>query len=326
MIEKQPRAIAQIGLAGCAVALCLVASWAIVHPPAAAAASTCPGKNGQVAVVTDSERNLNAWSIGLVEPEMHVRPLFRASSFPENFPTAPSFSCDGSKIVYQVDEEGPCQRLEIVSLDGQKHEITTPHLCPHNPAFLANGNIVFGAYPPRRGSNETYEVSADGSHLHRLFKDPENACTTNGRLFVSGLESSKVLLLLNAKGRVLHRLAPRLPFKVGQYRDASLSADGKWVIYEKQTYSHGHGPNQSSFYLERTSGTDRRRIDTKNASELTFSPDGRWIAFIRSFIPGNSEGNVYAMSVSHPATVKKLTDLPSQNPSQYLRSPAWGAK
>ena len=51
---------------------------------------------------------------------------------------------------------------------------------------------------------------------------------------------------------------------------------------------------------------------------LTFSPDGRWVAFTRS--ANQPGGNVYAMSLRHPSTVKKL------GLSWGYRSPAWAPR
>jgi WD40-like Beta Propeller Repeat len=316
----------QISLAGGALALCLLAVC-LFYSPRASAASTCPGRNGQVAaIVTDTEQYLNAPSIGIVEPNMQVQPLYRPPSFPESAPVDPSFSCDGSEILFQQAEETSCGHLEIVTLEGRRSKLHIPHLCPYSPAFLSDGKVIFAGYSAATHAGpevSTYEANSDGSHPRRLFTGAERACTVNGRWFVSGLGGNKALFLLNAKGKKLHRLTPPVTSKIGPYGPASLSPDGRWVVYVKETYSHGHRLDQTDLYLVRSNGTDLRRLTTDgDSSAPTFSPDGQWIAFIHFFVPfaGDQIGTVSALSMDHPRKVKTLTGMLTQYPD----SPAWG--
>ncbi len=317
----------QISLVGSALALCLLAAC-LLNPRPASAASTCPGPNGQIAVVTVPEQRPSAPSVGIVESNMQVQPLYRSPMFPESFPLDPSFSCDGSKIVYQQAEETyrSCGHLDIVTLEGRRSKLHTPHLCSYVPAFLSNGRVIFNGYsvaahPGSEGA--TYEASATGSHLRRLFSGAEQACTVNGRMFVSGRGSNNVLFLLNAKGKKLHRLTPPMSSKAGQYGPASISPNGRWVVYEKESFSHGHGLNQNDLYLVRSNGTGLRRLTSNgHSSDPAFSPDGHWIAFI-FFLPlaaGDQLGIVSALSINDPTNVIAMTDPATQYPD----SPTWG--
>jgi len=337
---------AQIGLVAGALTLYLVAIC-LLHPPSASAASTCPGRNGPVAVIV--QRGSGRENIGIIEPDGQARSLFPPAPSGFYF-SSPSFSCDGSKIVYEVatieegegegegeeapllaasfGEERSCgsQHLEIVTVaSGRRSEVETPHHCPYAPAFLSDARLIFTATPLARGRGSTCEIDADGSHLQRLFTGAEEASTANGRWFVSRGEPNEgghSLFLFNAMGKRLHRLTP--PLTGGEYLNPIFSPHGKWVVYQREIYSHAHRPNRDDLYIVSRNGTDRRRLTTGGeSSEPTFSPDGRWIAFIQE--SGNEESSkVLTLSVEHPSNVKELVKAPTS--SDTFQYPTWGAR
>lgn len=297
--------------AAVAVMLSLMAIG-LQHPPSASAASTCPGRNGQLAV-TVGTRGRSSEVIGVLTRAQRVRRLFGPRHMPlEAVLGEPSFSCNGRKIAYSVDNYSHCEELQVVdAMTGQMENLRTPPLCGDGPSFLADGRIIFDA---RHG---TYIVDADGSHLHRLFNGEVSANTSNGRWFIeAGL---RTFYLLNAKGHRVRRLAPPLPARSGEYLRPHFSPDGRWIVYEKTTEIETEN-RQGDLFIVRRDGTHLRRLTTgERSSEPVFSPDGRWIAFIRS--GGPARRNVYELSVRHPSTVKALTRVRDAN----FYDPTWAA-
>ena len=244
----------QISLVGSALALCLLAAC-LLNPRPASAASTCPGPNGQIAVVTVPEQRPSAPSVGIVESISRSSRSIAHRCFPKAFPlTLPSRATAARSCTSKL-KNIPFLRASGYrpNLEGRRSKLHTPHLCSYVPAFLSNGRVIFNGYsvaahPGSEGA--TYGASATVIHLRRLFSGAEQACTVNGRMFVSGRGSNNVLFLLNAKAR--SSTASLLPWlKAGQYGPASISPNGRWVVYQKESFSHGHGLNQNDLYLVR---------------------------------------------------------------------------
>lgn len=296
--------------AAVAVMLSLMAIG-VQHPPSASAASTCPGRNGQLAVTVGTRGRKSSEVIGVLTHAQRVRHLFRPGQTEAVLGT-PAFSCDGSEIAYSVDNYSHCEELQVVDVrTGKMRALRTPPLCGRNPSFLSDGRILFDA---RHG---TYVVYANGSHLHRLFGEEVFANTADGRWFIG--DGFRTFYLLNAKGQRVRRLAPPLPPHSGGYLRASFSPDGRWVVYEKTTQIETEN-RQGDLFIVRRDGTHLRRLTTGyKSSEPVFSPDGRWIAFIRS--GGPARRNVYELSVRHPSTVKALTRVHDAN----FYDPTWAA-
>jgi WD40-like Beta Propeller Repeat len=281
-----------------------------LHAPVASAASTCPGRNGQLAVTVDT-RVHDSEVIGVLTAGKGVRHLFSPQDVPvEAEFDQLSFSCDGSEIVYGLDNDSGCEELQIVSdRPGGRRSLRTPPICGRNPGFLSDGRIVFDG---RRG---TYMVDRDGDHLHRLFGEQVSANTANGRWFIAG--GFRTLYLLNAKGQRVRRLAPALPPRSGEYLRPHFSPDGRWIVYEK-TPEISTESRKGDLFIVRRDGTHLRRLTSGHrSSEAVFSPDGRWIAFIRS--AGRGSRNVYELSVRDPSTVKALTHVRDAN----FYEPTW---
>ena len=282
------------------------------QPSSASAATTCPGRNGKLAVTVGTPVN-DSEVIGVTTPAGDVRLLFSPKEEgQESLLGGPSFSCDGREIAYSVDNDSRCEALRIVDVrTGRTRELRVPSVCGSDPAFLSNGRIVFD------GRDGTYIIDADGSHLHRLFGDGMQTETANGRWFISN--EFRNLVLLDAKGRRVRQLAPALPAGAGEYLHAHFSPDGRWIVYEKQPHVVTEN-RDGDLFMVRRDGTHRRRLTSgHDSSEPVFSPDGRWIAFIRS--AGAASRNVYELSVKHPGVVRALTRIPDAN----FYDPTWGA-
>jgi hypothetical protein len=193
-----------VGLAG-------LAAIALQGPPPASAASACPGRNGQVAVSVGTRSGSQV--LGVVTSGRRVRKLFGSRHVPQEAVIgSPSYSCDGAELVYSVDNESGCDYLEVLAVaSGKRRQLETPHLCDDNPAFFADGRIIFDA---RHG---TYVIDADGLHLTHLFGEGVLANTADGRWFIAA--GHRTLYLLDSKGRRVRRLVPILPARGGEFCD-----------------------------------------------------------------------------------------------------------
>jgi Tol biopolymer transport system component len=285
---------------------------ALQGPSPASAASACPGRNGQVAVSVGTRSGSEV--LGVVTSGRRVRRLFGSRHVPqEAIIGSPSYSCDGAELVYSVDNESGCDYLEVVAVATRKRrQLETPHLCDDNPAFLADGRIVFDA---RHG---TYVVDADGGRLTRLFGGEVSANTADGRWFIA--DDHQTICLLDSKGRRVRRLAPVLPAHDGEYLRPRFSPDGNWIVYEKAPRVSTENRDADLFVVRRDDTHRRRLTANHQSSEPVFSPDGRWIAFIRS--GGRGARNVYELLVSHPDTVRALTHVRGAN----FYEPTWAAR
>jgi TolB protein len=207
---------------------------------------------------------------------------------------------------------------------GKGRVVATQHRYGEHPVFLDNGSIVFSSPNIHRvpGSNVnksypggTFIVNSSGAHMRRLFGRQELAASPDGRWFIAGESrgGTKTLVLLNAKGKVVRRLAGPGPSH-SEYLNPHFSPNGKSIVYEQRSAS-----DRGTLYLVQRNGSRRRRLTfgSESASEPSFSPDGHWIVFTRTTGSGPG-GNVYALSVSNPNSVRKL------GLSDGYRYPAWG--
>lgn len=324
--------VAYFALAGGLSMLFLLGALLAVPPTSTRAASTCPGRNGVIAVKAGGNpKNI----IGILAPgNKRLQPVYEGEVFgagSEGGEEAgrlthiygPSFSCDGSWISF-VERNGlGWSYLKLVSVTTKEVRIVkTPELQPGGPAFLSDGRIVFqatrGALSQRGG---TFVVNADGSHLQRLFSRKEIAVTADGRWFVAGGKGEKPrsFYLLDARGRAVRRLAPLAP--VGSfYLNPHFSPDGRWIVYEERHELKHHPFIHDVLYMVRRDGTHRRRLTwgRESASEPTFSPDGRWVAFTRS--KEGPSGNLFALSVKNPRRMKQL------GLSDAYQDPTWASR
>jgi Tol biopolymer transport system component len=311
-----------VSLAGIAVALCLVGA-SLSAPSLASAASTCPGHNGEIAVLNSSPtKNV----IGVLSPNRRLRTVYEASSGGGTQGGGRSifdlsFSCNGGQIAFAENNLSDCNLLAVVAVKtGRRREVDTPHLCAGAPAFLADGKIAFSASSANgRRRSGTYVVSSDGSHLRRRFGRKELAASSGGRWFVGADPNGKLrsLYLLDARGNVVRRLTPTAPAG-SEYINPHFSADARWIVFEERHFlgSRLH----DVLYMVRRDGSHRRRLTSgpESSSEPTFSPDGRWIAFTRS--KEGPSGNVFALSVRNPSKIKEM------GLSSSYQYPTWGAQ
>jgi Tol biopolymer transport system component len=291
--------------------------------PATASADTCPGLNGKIAVVSGAG---STDDIEIVGPwEGTVRPLFPPPEVSVQF-TAPSFSCDGRRIIYHGNNGGP-NFIEVAdAISGQKIPPGLPGggrrfpqppfpmtgMNPTDPTYLSNGKIVFTSLPAEGYSPPgTYIVNQDGSGLHRLFPALSSAVSSDGRWFIAGYEGRSLSVSVrNAGGRKVRWST----LSLGGSRNPSFSADGGQVVFERD----------NDLYIVDTDGTDRRRLTHDGRSgNPVFSPNGQWIAFTRwHSVPGLYK-EVVALSLERSPRVRVVARLPQ---AESIGELAWAVR
>jgi Tol biopolymer transport system component len=296
------------------IAIVAVAALLSLTPPTSA--STLPGRNGPVATISSSRR------IGIVTPAHRLR-IVKSIRLREEFLLDLSFSPGGRRIAYTEASAGLPSFLTLLDLrTGDVKGVGTRDIGVSNLSYLSNGKIVFsGSGRTNRPPRGTFELDANGGHLHRLFGAQELAASADGRWFVSTNPRGNfnTLFLLEAHGRREGRIAPR-PNPPFRYREPTFSPDGRWIAYERDIERHGQ--YHSDIFIVRRDGTHRRRLTHGGTSaQPAFSPDGRWLAFTRasnrSFF-----GNLHALLVQHPNREKALTQIPKAS----LQHPIWAAE
>lgn len=287
-------------------------------PTSAIAASTCPGRNGKLAVITQPAPERSALAL-LGNDRLPHTVLQRGHS--DNPLSNPSFSCDGSQVVLTESGGNPSRALVVVDLATRRaHQVPTAHLTANSPSFLTSGAIVFsGSRGGRHPQGGTYEVRPNGSRLRRLLGREALSSSADGRWFVATDPAGhfRTLYLLNAKGRAVHRLTPTAPAGT-EYLNPRFSPTGGLVVFERRRF--GQQPH-SDLYVVRRDGTHLRRLTrgSESCSEPIFSPDGKWIAFTRAKSEGPA-GNVFALSLADPKKIRKF------GLSSNYRYPAWAPR
>lgn len=318
----------KICLAGSAaawtLALCLAATLPVRPAAASSQRSACSTGNGRVVAIIPSS---GGDELGFLTGQGRFRKLYRVpDAHRPNDPyslSSPAFSCDGRQIAITQTGTSPWNALVVVKASsGVARLVNTRHRYGEHPTFLANGRIVFSSPNIHRvpGSNintghpgGTFIINPSGAHMRRLFGRQELAASSDGRWFIASIRDT--LVLLNAQGQVVRRLTGPAPSR-SEYVGPHFSLDGEWIVYEQRSPSD-HG----TLYLVRRDGTHRRQLafGSESASDPTFSPDGRWVAFTRTRGSGPG-GNLYAVSIADPHKVRKL------GLSGGYRYPAWAPR
>jgi dipeptidyl aminopeptidase/acylaminoacyl peptidase len=98
--------------------------------------------------------------------------------------------------------------------------------------------------------------------------------------------------------------------------DLHLSSDGRLIVVTIATYDLGKAKRASHIWLEDTDGANPRQFTFGDANDTSpiFSPDGKWIAFIRET---GGEDQLYVIAVNGGGA-RKLTDV-----STGVADPLW---
>jgi hypothetical protein len=215
---------------------------------------------------------------------------------------APSFSPDGSKIVFESDRDGNGE-IYLMNADGSfQTRLTNDASFDYEPAFSPDGGkIVFTS--ERSGNAEIYVMNSDGSGLLNLSNHPNGdsdpAFSPDGSkiAFASTRDGGDgEIYLMNADGTNQIRLTANGGFS------PSFSPDGSKIIFT--TGSSGVG---NAIALMNADGTNEVALTSNAASDeqSVFSPDNTKIVF-HSDRDGNTE--IYSMNPNGTGQTRLTND------------------
>ena len=154
-----------------------------------------------------------------------------------------------------------------------------------------NGLIVY-AKELRPEHYQLFTIRPDGSgakQVTHLVTAQHPDWSPNGKTIVAEAESKSGagIILLSPSGIVIRNLTPK-----GEQGQPSFSADGKWIVYERDI-----APGNNGVWMMRSNGTGLRRV-TRNPfrggscgcdTDPNFSPDGKLITFVRIKTDGRQQ-------------------------------------
>jgi Tol biopolymer transport system component len=188
---------------------------------------------------------------------------------------APSWSPDGSELVFHIENGGKSQIYRVDSDGGDFEQLTSEEAYSRSPAWSPDGShIAFSRAPGL--TYALYVADSDGSHARRIFStdvsiDGPSWSPDGARIaFVTGsvdpvLGSVGHLVTLRADGRGLRELDPL------DARNPTWSPDGRWIAF-----SRSENPVYGVYVVPAEGG--RERLVVKQASDPTWSQDGKRLA------------------------------------------------
>jgi eukaryotic-like serine/threonine-protein kinase len=136
-----------------------------------------------------------------------------------------------------------------------------------------------------QGSNSEWELSSNGGNLHRVVPEltgtfhGQGSWTPDGKYFVfQALHQNRTdLWAIREKGDLFHKVDHR-PVRLTSgpmgFEAAQPSADGKKI------YAVGQQPRAELVRYDAKSGQFLPYLDGASLSDVSFSPDGRWLAYV----------------------------------------------
>jgi TolB protein len=251
----------------------LAAGFLAVAPPARAA---FPGSNGRI--VFESGRtdefdiySMNADGTGLTRLTHGIR---------EDH--APSWSPDGTRIVFYRSAEGLPGDLWVMDADGSNlHRLTSGKADDEDPTWSPDGtNVVFWRATAKRAA-DVFVVNAEGGRPTRLTTDPAAdvapAWSSSGKIaFTSYRSGNGDLYVMNDDGTGVTRLTT----DARQDLDPDWSPDGSRIAFFERKVS----PDSDEVYVIGADGSGRVRLTRNHAADSypAWSPNGHLIAFTSS--------------------------------------------
>ena len=194
-----------------------------------------------------------------------------------------SWSPDGTQILYSKGSS-----LFLARSDGTHSRLVASlHGAPDHARFSPDGRrIRFGLMDPERVAASIWEVRPDGSHLHPLLPQwhgpPFSCCgefTRDGRyyVFLGGTTSAFNLFVLKDNSGLLPRpssIPAQLTTGPSLYYAVLPSQDGKKLLVQAAQ------PRAQLVRYDPPSRQFLPFLSGISASDLAFSPDGQWVAYV----------------------------------------------
>ena len=313
--------------------------------PAAGAQAAFPGANGRIAFTSEEfvwpppeigepphpgvDPELVSSRIETVLPSGRGRRVLgTCPAGARCFDSAPAWSRSGGRLAFVSRWEGdPSEmpdRIALVRSDGsglhRLPALTWGHL---TPAWSPDGRWLSFA---SRASLGLYTVRSDGAGLRSIVQDaqPWSAWSMNGTIAFAA----------NTPGGTSPYTGIRYQFP--QIYTAGPDGSGRrqitrhpwygsespdWSPHASKLAYHSHTGVGSDVFVIGADGRGRRRVTYRGGSEAAWSPDGKYIAFIR-------DHDLYVIR-SNGRGLRRVVDASDQDPDDpnkkwtELSSPSW---
>jgi Tol biopolymer transport system component len=250
---------------------------------------------------------------------------------------APSFSPDGTKIVFQMGDYGSTSEIYVMNFDGTNlTQLTSNNVYDGGPDFSPDGQkIVFSSW-----DNETYPeifiMNADGSNRTQITNlggaywqsAPKYNPAGTKIYFLAGYNADDHIVMMDLDGSNWIDITPGNEFG---FMESSLdfSADGSRIMFYTTEY-HGYG-NGGDLIMANADGSDYTRITNSAAGEYyyqsSFHPTNDKL-YVSHSVPGgkisvnemNQDGSALTeISSCSPVGIEEAANLTAP---RYYPNPA----
>ena len=278
----------------------LVMTVAVIVMSGAGTARATSAPTGRI--VFSSFDNASTSDIYSINPDGSG--LRNLTSTPSDYEQMPSFSRDGTKIVFRRGFE-PVSAMELytMSADGSGvARVTNNAFAEDFESWTPDGKqIIFSANKNNADTNclfppcnwDVFIVRADGTHLRQLTFGPDQELvprvSPDGRkvLFtsISGLTDSG-LYTMNLDGSQIARVKTPPGLLAGT---ADWSPDGTRIVFSSNSCVGQCGPGD--IWTANPDGSGLMRVTNDNFNDVfaTWSPDGQWIVYTRRAFGANPD-------------------------------------
>jgi Tol biopolymer transport system component len=309
-MRKRARFLKSSGLAAATGALALAV--------ASSADAGFPGRNGRIAFTFEPRERGEALSstIETILPSGRGRRVLGTCPSGDCFHFFPAWSPNGRRLAFGVRDTGPVERFAVVRADGSGlHQVPQLTGLYASPAWAPSGRrLVF----PREDG--LFTARTDGTHLIQVTaKRPvfEAAWSETGLMAFANDDdpyrapfTDDGIYTVRPDGSRLRRLVR------DRYNAASPAAPDWSPHGSKIAFEYADSTDYEVHVADAATGA-HRRLTTRGGAEPAWSPDGRFIAFIRS-------GDLWVMR-SNGRGQRRILDGGETDSGHevHLGSPSW---
>ena len=271
----------------------------VAAPPAAFAGF--PGTNGRIAI--SAEWNCDGSMIHTVRPNgSGLEPLSACNDYDRSG----IWSADGQTVLFRarLDSEGGSQPLMTMAADGSDREVIPVPEGDHPYPSPSGDRFVYQRVDPAAQQVEIWLANFDGSGLMRLRAGGAPRFSPDGTTIA--FTRRRGLWLMDLEGTIIRRITRA---RIGHW---DWSPTGRRIAYTKQIRSDTIEV-KSDLYTIGVRGQNRRRLthsEHKYESSPAWSPDGRWIAFVRTITGGPPHYREIRKKLARGGTRSKLVITP----------------